>query len=155
MQSAESLQVHRTSVAELAAAPNLADLVRAYAAESALPALGSAVLDVPAYARMEAAGIGHLIGAWRGDRLVGFLVLITTPVPHWGNQVLASAESFFVHPDERHGGTGRELRACAEAVAREVGACGVFISAPAGGALARVLPHWGYAHANSVFFRGL
>lgn len=149
----ESLQVRRTSVAELAAAPNLVDLVQAYAAESALPVLGSAVLDVSAYARMEAAGIGYLIGAWRGDRLVGFLVLITTPVPHWGNQVLASAESFFVHPDERHGGAGRELRTLAEAVAHEAGARGVFISAPSGGALARVLPHWGYAHTNSVFFR--
>lgn len=155
MQAAESLQVRRTSVAELAAAPNLADLVQAYAAESALPQLGSAVLDVPAYARMEAAGIVRLIGAWRGDRLVGFLILIVTPIPHWGNQVLASAESFFVHPDERHGGAGRELRTCAEAVALEVGARGVFISAPAGGALSRVLPHWGYEHTNSVFFRGL
>lgn len=153
MQTAEALQVRRTSVAELAAAPNLADLVQAYAAESANPALGPAVLDVPAYGRLEAAGMAHFLGAWRAERLIGLLILITTPVPHWGSQIIASAESFFVHAEERHGGAGRELRTLAEAVAREAGACGVFISAPSGGALARVLPHWGYEHTNSVFFR--
>ncbi|TAN29579.1 MAG: GNAT family N-acetyltransferase [Castellaniella sp.] len=151
----EIVTVRLSSVAELAAAPNLDELVQAYAAESALAQLGPAVLDVPAYARMEAAGIAHFLAAWRGARLVGFIILITSPVPHWGNQVIASTESFFVYPTERHGGVGQKLRKLAETVAHDVGARGIFISAPAGGRLERVLSRSGYQHSNTVFFQRL
>ncbi|MGN6580171.1 MAG: GNAT family N-acetyltransferase [Bordetella sp.] len=147
------LLVRQTSVAELACEPNLYDLVKAYAAESGKSVHGEAVLDIAAYQRMQDAGLSRTIGAWRNGSLIGFLIVMVTPVPHWGGQVVASTESYFVLQGERHGGVGLKLRQLAEQLAREAGARGLYLSAPVGSRLDKVMQRSGYRPSNMNYFK--
>ena len=73
---------------------------------------------------------GMLIGAWRGDRLVGYACL------YWHFSSLAAAESvlmndLFVGAEARGEGVGRALIAASAAIARERGAiCLEWATAP-------------------------
>jgi GNAT superfamily N-acetyltransferase len=109
---------------------------------------------LPMYRQLEAAGVLHAFGAFSGDELVGFLLMIVSPVPHY-SAVVANTESFFVKDGHRKGGTGVRLLKMAEEHAKNLGAVGVFVSAPSGGRLSRAMPLLGFRETNRVFFRKL
>lgn len=148
----ESITIRPCAVADVENAPNVAGLLAEYAEESALDALGSANPQWEIYRQMQALGAAQVLGAFQGETLVGFLVLLVSVVPHFGKPV-ASTESFFVAHVARKGGAGLKLLHEAEKMAREAGALGLFVSAPTGGRLAKLLPAIGYEHTNQVFFR--
>lgn len=136
--------------------PNLGELLAEYAAESRIEGLEAhkTGVQVGTYRALEAAGVLHMLGAYEGDKLVGFLLMLVSVLPHYGVKA-ATTESYFVQAMHRSGGAGAKLLHEAERIAREAGAVGLLVSAPAGGRLARVLPHAGYTHTNEVFFRSL
>lgn len=142
------------TVAEMEHAPNLAELLTEYAQESAVQELGPPVVQLETYRQMEAAGVLYLLGAFQADSLVGFMLMVVSVLPHFG-QVAASSEAFFVASAAREGGTGLKLLQEAEALAAKLGAVGLFISAPMGGRLAQVLPRQKYRETDRVFFRRL
>lgn len=150
----KQIHVKPYAIAELEAEPNLAELLGEYAQESALEDLGTANPQFATYKQMEAMGVAHLLGAFEGDTLVGFLVLLVSVVPHFGKPI-ASTESYFVARAARKTGAGLKLLHEAEQIAREAGAVGFFVSAPMGSRLAQVLPGVGYRETNRLFFRGL
>ncbi|NYT44593.1 GNAT family N-acetyltransferase [Alcaligenaceae bacterium] len=143
------------TVADMEGAPNLAELFAEYAQESALEDLGEPIVQVETYRQMEAAGVLHMIGAFQGPHLVGFLVLIVSVVPHFG-RLIASTESLFISKPARRGGAGMRLLQLAEEVATECGAVGLFVSAPVGSRLEGVMGgKKAYRNTNSLFFRSL
>lgn len=146
--------VRSRTVDDMEREPNLHELFKEYAQESATPELGTPDVQMQAYRQMEAAGALLLLGAYQGDKLVGFLVLIVSVVPHFG-RCIASTESFFVTPPARGGGTGIKLLRAAEALAREVGAVAFFVSSPSNGRLVQAMPRMGYRETNRVYMRGL
>lgn len=148
------MQIRRCTVAELEAAPNLAELLAEYERESSMPELGAAVPQVESYRAMEAAGLLHPIGAFDGDRLAGFILPIVAVLPHYGARV-ATVESFFVASADRKSGAGDLLRTEAEALGRELGCRAIIISAPVDGVLSRVLEAGRYRQSNDVFVRAL
>lgn len=148
----EHISVKLTTVAEIESAPNLADLLAEYARESAVDGLGDASPQFAMYHAMEAAGVTYLFGAYRGDMLIGFLIMIVSTLPHFG-QVAASTESFFVASAERKTGAGLNLLRHAMAHAEHMGARGFFVSAPVQGRLETLLPAIGFRETNRVFFR--
>lgn len=150
----EPITVIPRTVADMEREPNLAALFVEYAQESATPELGTADVQLAMYRNMEAAGALRLLGAYQGDTLVGFLVLIVSVVPHFG-KCIASTESYFVTQWARGGGAGIKLLRAAEEVARESGAVALFVSSPSAGRLARVMPRMGYRETNRVYMRGL
>ena len=150
----ESISIKPCSVADIESAPNVADLLAEYAEESALDALGGANPQWETYRQMEAVGVARVLGAFQREKLVGFLVLLVSIVPHFG-KLLASTESFFVAKSARKTGAGLKLLREAENIARDTGAVGFFVSAPMGSRLAKVLPGVGYRETNRMFFRGL
>ena len=150
----ESISIKPCSVADIESAPNVADLLAEYAEESALDALGGANPQWETYRQMEAVGVARVLGAFQREKLVGFLVLLVSIVPHFGKP-LASTESFFVAQSARKTGAGLKLLREAENIARDTGAVGFFVSAPMGSRLAKVLPGVGYRETNRLFFRGL
>ena len=150
----ESISIKPCSVADIESAPNVADLLAEYAEESALDALGGANPQWETYRQMEAVGVARVLGAFQREKLVGFLVLLVSIVPHFGKP-LASTESFFVAQSARKTGAGLKLLREAENIARDTGAVGFFVSAPMGSRLAKVLPGVGYRETNRMFFRGL
>ncbi|MHB1371263.1 MAG: GNAT family N-acetyltransferase [Pseudomonadaceae bacterium] len=151
----ESLTIRPCSIDDLEFAPNIGELLAEYAQESAIRGLVPASAQFEQYRQLVDAGVMRVIGAFHGETLVGVIALIASVIPHFGCLV-ASTESFFVAAAARKTGAGLRLLREAERVAGEMGAVGLFVSAPLGGQLADVLDaHSAYAETNRVFFRGL
>ena len=116
--------------------------------------LGPARAQVEIYRALEASGLFHPIAAFEGDRLLGFILPIVVVLPHYG-VVAATIESFFVPKAVRKQGIGLRLLAMAEALARELGAKALLLSAPVTGSMGRVLAAKGFRHSNDVFVKAL
>jgi len=152
----EPAVVRQISVAEAFACPAFHALCREYAAESALAGLPDPWEKLSAYQTLEAGGSAafRAYGAYQGETLIGFIVLLTPVLPHYG-VVVAVAESLFVGRAYRKTGAGMLLIRQAEKRAREVRSPGILFSAPTGGRLSVLLPRIGYRETNRVFFKEL
>jgi GNAT superfamily N-acetyltransferase len=148
------IDIHRCTIAEIEAAPNLAEVLAEYARESSIQEMGPASAQFETYRALEATGMFHPIGAFENGRLVGFIFPIVVVLPHYG-VLAATVESFFVPQADRKKGIGLFLIHQAEVLAKGLGAKALLFSAPAGGSLAQVLPGRGYRHSNNVFVKGM
>jgi GNAT superfamily N-acetyltransferase len=146
------MRIEATTCAALFGAAGFDDLVAEYAIEAKVEGLPEPAVKLATYEVLEQSGVIHPFGAFIDDRLVGFLAVLSTMVPHYPVP-LTCTETFFVTRDARSSGAGLALLKAAEAKARELGAGGLLVSAPCGGALAAVLPRYGYRDANRVFFK--
>ncbi|CAN7502278.1 GNAT family N-acetyltransferase [Acidovorax sp. LjRoot74] len=148
--------VRAITVDEAFDAPVFAALCAEYQAESLRnPCLMGALPDRQGYTHLAEAGVLRPLGVFVGDELAGFCAVLITPVLHFAGRVIASTETLFVAQAHRAGGAGLMLLHAAEDVAVRAGAGGLYVTAPAGGRLERLLPHVGYHTTNLVFFRGL
>lgn len=150
----ESVTVRQCCATELEQAPEFGALVDEYAAEAVRAELGGINVQADQYKMFESLGMMRFAGAWRGSELVGFATVMAAVAPHYGKK-LATTETLFLSKDARSGGAGIDLIREAERMAKEMGAVGFFVSAPAGGALSKVLPRTGFRHTNEMFFKGL
>lgn len=149
------INIQFVTVDEFERSDNLAELYAEYAAEGSIDGLGEHNPQMQQYRQLEQAGMLHTLVAKTGEgKTVGFLSFLISLLPHYG-QVVATTESYFVQSEYRKGGTGIRLLRAAEDKARALGAVGFFVSAPAGGRLAKVMPRSGYKRTNEVFFREL
>ena len=146
------LKVEPGTIPGLWASPGFHDLLEQYAEESSIDGMPRPAARLETYAAMEQAGILHVFDARLDGRLVGFITVLAVSLPHYG-VTTAVSESFFVAPEHRATGAGLRLLKAGEDKAREVGAPGLLVSAPYGGALAEVLPRRGYRETNRVFFK--
>ena len=147
-------EVRHITFGEVFNDPGFTDLFEEYSDESSMSGLPRPDCQVQIYEQMEAAGLMHVLGAFKDGRLIGFLNLLVNVLPHYGVRV-GTAESFFVAGDQRKGGGGLRLLRVAERASVGLGAVGFLASAPSGGRLAEVLPKAGYQESNRVFFRSL
>jgi len=150
----KAAHIRRCTVAELQAAPNIAEVLAEYARESSLKELGPTSPQWATYRTLEAAGVFHPIAAFEGARLCGFILPIVVVLPHYG-VLAATIESYFVPQADRTKNIGIKLLRAAEELARGLGAKALLLSAPVGGALARLMPALKYRHSNEVFVRAL
>lgn len=148
------ITIRQCDLAELWSRPNIDALLSQYARESAIDGLPEPKPDREVYAALEACGALTLVCAFRGDELIGLIAMVVTRNPHY-SQLIAVVESFFVSSDARYTGAGLRLLQEAEFLARAREAVGMFISAPVGSRLERVLPGKGFRETNRAFFRGL
>lgn len=140
---------------EILGADNLPELLAEYGAESSIAGIGSPDFQPDMYRMLESTGSLVPIGAFVDGRLIGFVSMITSVLPHYG-QCVAVVESFFVAAAERDTGVGLKLLHEAERIAAQRCAVGILVSAPLGGRLAEVLErHKPYTETNRVFFRRL
>jgi len=140
---------------EFLACANYQALFAEYAAESSTEGLPAPQPDMALYRALHASGCMHTLAAFQGDTLIGFLVMLAHRNPHYGI-TLAVAESLFVAAAHRAGGAGLRLMREAEDLGARLGAAGIFLSAPAGGKLERMMQaSSAYRHSNTVFFRSL
>lgn len=117
------------------------------------PDMLGALPDREGYERLIATGLLHPLGVFVGNELVGICAVLITPVLHFGGKLIASTETLFVAEAHRSGGAGIKLLRAAEEVAVNAGASGLYVTAPTGGRLEKLLPHVGYVETNRVFFR--
>lgn len=147
--------VRALSVDEIVQEPELHGLFAVYAQESSIAGLPPFNPDIEHYRKLEALDMMRLFAAYRDEILVGFLSMLISFAPHYGEKI-AVAESFFVAPEHRKSGAGLSLLRAAEEAARALGAVGFFVSAPVGGKLAAVMEATpAYRETNRVFFRKL
>ena len=123
-----------------------------YAGELAINGLPHPKADIEAYRLLDKSDIFHVIAAFDGNLLAGFISIVVSNNPHYG-QIFAASESFFVRSDYRNTGAGLKLLRQAENLADSLGSPALFVSAPYGKTLAEVLPHCGYKESNRVFFK--
>lgn len=146
--------IRPSTVAELEAAPAFPDLLAEYAAESAIKGLPAPSARMETYRHLERTGFLHVLAAWMGNTLTGFITVLAAPLPHYGRTVAVS-ESFFVAREHRGTGAGLKLLRGAEDLAAKLGSPGLLVSAPFEGDLFKVLPRVGYVETNRVFFKAV
>jgi GNAT superfamily N-acetyltransferase len=123
-----------------------------YSEECAIAGLPPIAEKFEVYKRMEDVGFFHLFGAYSEDKLVGFVSVIISIIPHYG-VAIAVAESLFLSKEFRPTSLGRGLIASAEDCAKTAGSSGLLFSAPVGGQLSKLLPNIGYRETNITFFK--
>ena len=118
------------------------------------PALGGTVPDRAIYDQLEAAGMIYPLAAVTDNgELAGFASVLLCASGHHAGKVVATTESLFVAKAHRKGGAGLALLNTAADFAKSVGAAGLYVTAPAGGPLGRILPRLGYTETNRIFLR--
>jgi GNAT superfamily N-acetyltransferase len=148
--------IRAATVAEVFDSPTFEALADEYRAESLRnPDLMGGLPDREGYARLAEMGMLRLLGVFLGADLIGVCTVLVTPVLHFGGKLIASTETVFVMEAHRASGAGTRLLLAAEALALEAGAGGLYITAPTGGRLEKVLPLAGYRETNRIFYRGL
>ncbi|CAK7067831.1 MAG: hypothetical protein DELT_01729 [Desulfovibrio sp.] len=147
--------VRRISVDEAFARQEFPALCLEYGKESAIAGLPDPREKLAAYQALEDSGsdVFCAYGAFLGETLVGFIVLLAPVIPHYGVAVTV-AESLFVGSAYRKSGAGMLLIRQAEARAREIRSPGLLFSAPSMGRLVTILPRIGYHETNRVFMKG-
>ena len=149
------IELRKVTADEFFSAPNVDAVLGAYAQESSIVGLTRPRADKATYLKLAAANMFDAIGAFDGDDLLGFIVTLTTPLPHYSEKV-ASVESFFVLKEYRRLGLGAKLMSAAKVAATAKGAKGLLISAPIGSQLAAVLEKSkSFRETNRVFFTPL
>jgi GNAT superfamily N-acetyltransferase len=148
------ITIRYSTVAELGDAPNRDELLDEYAREASIDGLPTQNPQRATYQQLEDLKALSVIGAFDGERYVGFALVLTTVSPHFGC-MLSTTESLFVAKSYRHTGAGTKLLKAAERHAQASGSVGLLVSAPHGGRLAELLPMKGYAESNRVFYKGL
>lgn len=149
------VEIKQITYQELIELPGFDAAVSAYALECSMVEIGIAKQSAGTYAALSDAGKIQILAAVNNGRLIGFVTLIVSELPHYCGRMIAVTESFFVASDDRKSGAGAKLIKAAEKVAKGLGAVTFLVSAPAGSALERVAPLWGYRHSNTVFARAL
>jgi GNAT superfamily N-acetyltransferase len=102
---------------------------------------------------MENAGLLHSFMVLENGEKIGFAMVVTPVMPHYGKRV-ASIESLFVTKGRRSSGAGLELMRVVEKFVDQLGCVGILYSSPAGGQLERLLEaSKAYRRTNAVFYR--
>lgn len=134
--------------------PRFPEIHKEYVAECANPALSDGEIDVARYKAMEAAGVLHVLADKDGDDIVGFSVVIISPVLHF-TKTIAVVESIYLLPEHRTGLRGLKLMRSTCDYARKQGADGVYMSAPTGSAFDKLCQALRLSHTNNTYFVGL
>lgn len=131
--------------------PGTRHLIKEYSKECANRTLAASPPNEDQYVKLEEMGLLKAAGAFDGDTLVGFVAVVFSFVPHFKGEALASTESLFLSKSFRTGANGLKLLQWAQQTAVLYGAAGLFVSAPAGSRLEKLLAHKA-EKTNSVFF---
>jgi hypothetical protein len=146
------MTIHKCTFLELEALAGYPELVAEYAEEGRIPGMPAPQFDPRRYRQLCEMGVLHTRISVIDERLVGFVLVLTTVLPKYSIMV-AVTEAFFVGSAHRMSGAGLRLLRVAEAIAAQHAGGRLLVSAPFGGALSEVLPRVGYAETNRVFFK--
>ena len=142
------------TVAEVFGAPNADSLISEYMAESGNPFLPQKP-NLEYYRQAEESGAFKVIGAFSGERIVGFGAFVLIVIPHYST-VTASVESVFLSKDFRLGAAGLRLINAVSQAAKDAGASGIYWGCRSGSrleALFERVPR--FSRMNTVFYEAL
>ncbi len=149
------VEIRQCKAQEIIDSPNINALLNEYSQESSLSEIGPPAAQFPVYLQLEEMGVLHVIGAFQSNELIGFVTILISPLPHYGQKV-ATSESLFVASAARKTGAGLKLIWAAEALAKKQGATAFLLSAPEGGQLVEVMRgRRDWRPSNRVFVKDL
>lgn len=146
--------LHRISMAELMGAPQFPALVEEYAREGALAEMPPPSPRLARYQQIERSGLLAVFVWVQDGAIVGFLIMLVSPIPHY-DRAVGIVESIFVAATYRASGAGLKLLHAAEAHARQSDCPVLLVTAPVASRLEALLPRCGYRAANTVFVKGM
>lgn len=150
---AESVDIRKISVLWFEDSSDFSALMTEYGDECAIAGLPPITEKLCGYMAIENTGMFQAFGAYHGEKIVGFVGVITAVLPHYG-VAISVAESLFVAKEYRWTGSGLKLLNVAEEHAISLGSPGILFSAPKDGTLEKILPRRGYRETNTTFFKG-
>lgn len=148
------MEIKQVTLSELIETPGFLDLVQLYEEESRNSSLPPCNPDYQQYTNLENLGAASFFKAEHNSELIGFSVLIVSPVPHY-SALFGVLESLFVHATKRKTGAGLKLIRAAEKVAKSKGCLAVGVSAPVNGVLSAVLNSSKYTLSNLMYLKVL
>lgn len=134
------------------AEPFLADHWREVAKHRDLMVLAP---DWPRYEALAAAGALVIVGAYVGDRMVGYAMSFATTHLHYVGLVSCANDVLYVDPAYRKGRLGLQLIYETERLARERGAKIITWHAKEGTSLQALLPRLGYEVHEVIYSKRL
>jgi hypothetical protein len=147
-----SIEIRSVTISDIERDQQWLDLVDEYGSEVQHAGMPSHDPQMETYGSLEQLGVLHPFCAYDGDRMIGFMFLLFSVLPHYG-VLMMSIESWYVSEAARSTGAGIKMLGFAEDFAMGRGAHGVIISAPIGGALERVAPRRGYSQTSAVYVK--
>ena len=148
------VDVRKGDIIELFNSPNMLTLYKEYSKESKNTLTPEIDPCEEMYVGMENLGMLDFVGAYDGDKLVGFIVALTTTMAHY-SLAATTVESFFVIEKYRKYGTAKRLLKEIESIAKEKGAVNVFMSSPIHSALHLAARAMGYTNTHIIHTKKL
>lgn len=127
--------IWKVSYIDILEDPNWPELQRQYSEECLVK---DPVPQRATYETLEKLGLLHCFGALIDGKLVGFVSIIISVMPHHGKR-MASIESIFVLPENRDSGVGLQLLAAAEGCAEHDGCDLIVYTTRIGSAMEKVM----------------
>lgn len=140
------------TVAEMYNHEHFHELVAEYADECAIDGMPAPEYKMESYLQLEKVGALKTFAAFNNERLIGFIVLVSPVIPHYG-MLVTVIESVFVGKAFRKTGAGLRLIRAAEMHAKEIRSPGLLANAPYGGEAGNVLPSMGYTPVSCSYFK--
>lgn len=148
------MKVSQCSVAEIFDDERFEELIAEYAAESKAEEAPDYDPDRDLYERLEKMGVLHTVKVVYRGKMIGFALVLVNQVPHY-KALLATTESVFVEKAMRWTGAGLALIRSAEKIAKLHGCKALFVSAPTGGSINKLMPNIKYRECHKVYTKML
>lgn len=146
------IQIKPISITQIQAASNIDALLDAYAQESALSVMPEPLPDWDGYTAMEDSGGLIVHGAYAGDTLVGFMVIMMCYAAQYSASI-GNTMAIFVLPEYRKFGTGKKLVDSVAEAAFSHGMAALAIGAPSESRLAKAAESMGFKETNRIYLR--
>ena len=111
--------------------------------------------SLPQYEALHKNGLMLTLGAFDGDKIVGFSINIISVAMHYAGTNLAQVDFIYLHKDYRSGRNGLKLIRATEDAARARGANILVFGAKEGTSLISLLPKLGYTISEVAFCKEL
>lgn len=149
------LEIVKQSFADLAAYDEFNALLEEYAVECAVEEVGAPVIQAEMYKALDSSDRFFVVCAVNDGRLIGFVNVVMSVLPHYG-KLVAATESLFVAKEFRSTGAGMKLLVKAEDIAKEIGAEAMLVSAHTNSSLDTLLSaKKSYRETNRIFTKCL
>lgn len=145
-------EIRRVAIKDVLDDPAFPELLAMFERAVAVEGLPTSKWRRDIYELLEDSGRILSLAAYMDGELIGFLGLMVSMLPQYGEEV-AVIDTVFVRPEHRGTGAGLQLVHEAEAWARETGAVAVMLSTPVDGVLGRIVQRWGYQQTRHTYMK--
>ena len=147
-----TIEIRKIKVAEVWACENWPKLLEEYTKECKFKEFPDVEINKELYNNLEKLGTLQAFGAFKNNDLIGFIIVMSYPSTHY-DLTMATTEGFMVLQEHRCTGAGLKLLRAVEKHVQTYKAGALFVSAPIGQKLAKVMKCTKYKEAAKLYFK--